>query len=569
MNLIKKQHIVKQLGVLLLFVATALSCKKDETFNDELIVNGDRIEVSSGGGTYVLDIVTTAAYEVSADVDWITIENNTGEKGKHKIALTVDRNDDDERTGTITIRSGNAEVREIIVAQESGAVNVVYVKENGTGDGRSWESATDLQTALTQATSASEIHIAAGTYRPTKTITNGDESDEADNTFEINRNIKLVGGYPADATASSTPDAEQNPTIFSGKLNSGTEVYHVMVVTAPKVDGMQVEIQGITIRDGNTTDRSTRITVNGIGYSRGNGGGMNIGGSKVVLRQVTVTENKATDRVGTQGFATGMFVHSEAELYMFDSHVTKNEGRGNGGGLWVDRSNAYIYNSTFNDNTTTGTAGAVHGYPDTDIYMYNSVISGNRNNAYGAGFYVRENSNGYLVNCLITDNISTSANGGGGVMLYNNTEVHLINTTVVGNEASGPGGGVYRRNNTNHLTVVNSIIAGNKQISSSSDIDVYEDGAVDPDIRSSAIGTAVYNAGGTVQSGETFNVSSMLNNQFLPIGANNPALTFGMSGAALVDLANEYTPALDNDLVTQDIHGNERGSKTIMGAVIE
>lgn len=569
MNRIKKQHIVKQLGILLLLVATALSCKKDEKFNDELIVNGDRLEVSSGGGSYVLDIVTTATYEASADVNWITIENNTGEKGKHKIALTVDRNDDNERTGTITIRSGNAEIREIIVMQESGAVNVIYVKENGAGDGSSWESATDLQTALTQATSGSEIHIAAGTYRPTQTITNGDEDDEADNTFEINKNIKLVGGYPVNATASSTPDAAQNPTIFSGKLNSGTEVYHVVTVTAPKVDDMQVEIQGVTIRDGNTSDRSTRITVNDIGYTRGYGGGMNIGGSKIVLRQVIVTENKATDRVGSQGYATGMFVHSGAELYMFDSHVTKNEGFGNGGGLWLDRSNAYMYNSTFNDNTTTGTAGAVHGYPDTDIYMYNCVISGNRNNAYGAGFYVRQNSNGYLVNCLITDNISTSANGGGGVMLYNNTEVHLINTTVVGNEAAGPGGGVYRRNNTNHLTVVNSIISGNKQVSSSGDIDAFEEGAVAPVIKNSAIGTAIYSAGGTVQSGETFNASTMLSNQFLPIGSNNPALTFGMSSTALKDLANEYNPALDENLIVQDLHGNDRGSKTTMGAIVE
>ena len=146
------------------------------------------------------------------------------------------------------------------------------------------------------------------------------------------------------------------------------------------------------------------------------------------------------------------------------------------------------------------------------------------------------------------------------VLLPNTSQQRITRGTAAGN---------YRRNNTNHLTVVNAIIAGNKQISGSSDIDVFEEGAVAPDIRSSAIGTAVYNAGGTVQSGETFNVSTMLNNQFLPIGTNNPALSFGMSGTALVDLANEYTPALDNDLIGQDIYGNNRGSKTIMGAVIE
>src|SRR5690606_21843776 len=109
------------------------------------------------------------------------------------------------------------------------------------------------------------------------------------------------------------------------------------------------------------------------------------------------------------------------------------------------------------------------------------------------GVYMRDNSNAILVNCLLVGNKSTSANGGGAVMLYDASNADIISCTITGNEIAGPGGGVYRRSKVNNLTVINSIISGNQQQSNSTDVDAYTDNAsVTPSIKNSAIAGSVY-----------------------------------------------------------------------------
>ena len=71
----------------------------------------------------------------------------------------------------------------------------IFVKVDGeaTNDGSSWAQATTLTTALELMEEGDEIHIAAGTYVPSKMLTGGDK--EGDTTFEINKNVTLIGGY--------------------------------------------------------------------------------------------------------------------------------------------------------------------------------------------------------------------------------------------------------------------------------------------------------------------------------------------------------------------------------------
>lgn len=557
------------LGLSFMFVLTFFSCSKDnKDLQDVLMVGTEYMDVSNKDAAYSFDLLTSVKYSVSADVDWIRFEQPQGEKGKQKVSFNVTKNEEEERSGVIQVHINEELNREILVIQEAGTINIFYVKPDGKGDGRSWTTATNLDNALLLATSGSEIHLTEGTYTPSKTISGGDAAEDADRTFEISKNIKIVGGYPADAADDTEPDAQAYPTIFSGKLPSGASSFHVVSITAPLADQEKVELQGVTIRDGNGSDRNTKIKVNGKEISRGNGAGIVVGGARLVLRQVNVVENTTSNVRGVSGYAAGIYALTGSELFIYDSHVDNNKADANGGGLWVEGSKAYIFNSTFDNNYARGTAAGVHAFPDAFIYMYNSSVSGNSGTSYGAAVYARGNSKTYLVNCLINGNKSTSSNGGGGVMLYDNSEAHIISSTITQNNISGPGGGVYRRQNANKLTIINSIISGNEQVEGSSDVDAYEDDAIAPIFKSSIVGSRAYDASNSVIDGATFNAGNMLNSVFLPIGNSNPALEYGMNVAALSGVSQQYNPALSQE-IEKDYNGASRDGKTTMGAIVE
>lgn len=458
--------------------------------------------------------------------------------------------------------------REIQIHQDAGIIHVFYVTADGSGDGRTWDRATSLQNALDMATSGSTIHVAAGIYAPVKTISNGDGADDGDKTFEIRSNISLIGGYPEHPQDGAIADPRVHKTVFSGKQANGSESYHVVAVTAPVEQGEKVRINGVTIKEGNGSDRGTRITIGGIGYSRGNGAGMIIGGSKVELEKVEVIDNKTSSDRGTVGQAAGVFVFADAEVTISDSKINNNNSANNGGGLWIDKATAFVFDSEINDNHG-GTAAGVHAYPDATLYMYNTVVGNNKGRSYGAGVYLRQNSVGVLVNCLITDNESTSANGGGGVMLYDESDITIISSTIANNTIPGPGGGVYRRSGNNKLKVINSIISGNKQANTSSDVDVYETTASAPVLNSSIIGSSVYDASGSTLLGTSFSFSTMLSSMYRPIGTDNPAFSFGMSTNELGGLINQFSPSLDSDIISKDLEGVTRQGKSVIGAFVQ
>src|SRR5690606_36280290 len=239
------------------------------------------------------------------------------------------------------------------------------------------------------------------------------------------------------------------------------------------------------------------------------------------------------------------------------------------GGLWIADGSLIDYDSQFNHNSAKGTAGGVHAYPNAAITLYNCEVIGNSNTSYRAGVYLREKSKGIFVNCLLAENSSTSANGGGGLMLYDNSPADVISTTTTKNTVVGPGGGVYRRSNVNNLTLINSIVSGNTQAGSSTDVDAYSDNiAVVPRIQHTVAAQAAYGADGSIVPKVSFEPATMLNPDYLPIGAENPSMSYGLNSAGLLELAKKYTPALDDSRMQQDINNNPRSSSW-MGAKVK
>jgi hypothetical protein len=543
---------------LVMSVALTGCDKDDDNFEPKLLVSAERVEASNLESSYTIDFLTNGAWEASVDVDWITLAETSGEKGKHKLLFTVAANEDDERRGTITISISESNSIQVEVAQDPGNRNDIYVKVDGTGDGTSWEQATTLDEALSMAVDGNVIHIAAGLYLPGKTVSGGNAADEGDKSFHIARNITLKGGYPADASEGDEADPATHKTILSG---SGTS-YHVVLISASKIQGQKAVLSGLTITDGNASSSSAAIGINGVSFVRNYGGGVIAGNTVAELVDCEVIANNS------RGHCGGIYVFGNSEITIRNSKVNENSSSSNGGGAWIHTSTAYVYNSEFNGNSG-GTAAGFHAYPDATAYLYNTTLAENKGRSYGAAFYARQNSRGVLVNCLITGNTSTSANGGGGVMMYQDCEVDIISTTITGNVISGPGGGVYRRAGTqNILSIQNSIISGNTQKDDGPDVDAYEVDAIAPVVRASVLGSLTYDGTGGEVGGATFDAATMFDSDYLPIGGSNPAIEYGMSPAQLISVGGSLNPPAEEEYLVIDRFGNERSGLTTMGAVV-
>ncbi len=562
MNRILKINLKGRLYLFLLLPFILINaCKKDtESYAPKMVLgSADSISVPHQKSQKSLVFVSNVAWNAKTNVDWIVLQNTSGSKGLDSIYFAVEANPEKERKGKIIITTERGDIsQEVTIIQETGLSNNFFVKKDASGKGHQWAEATSLSKALEKAASGDTIFVAAGTYKPNEVITKGDPASDGDKTFEISKNITIIGGFPEDAVVGAVSDPATFKTVFSGSLNNGNVAYHVVSVSAPVVKDQKVTFSGLTITGGKAVG-SGSIVINGATFYRNNGGGVSIGHSRVHFKQCKIIDNEGAHGAGA------MFVYG-GEVTIENSQVNNNTAGGNGGAIWAySGSNISIYNSRLNDNYSKGTAGAIYIYPDGELFMYNSKVINNKGESYGAGVYLRE-SKGALINCLITKNSSSSDNGGGGLLLYGGSEVKVVSTTISENDIKGPGGGIYRQSGDNQLSIYNSIISGNKQ-QGSKDVAAAA-GQPTTKIQSSVIGMTVYNSSGAVL-GDNFDATKMLNNVYLPIGSSNPALQNGMNAQMLLSLNEDLEPPLNKKYITTDLNGSSRSGKNIMGALVE
>jgi hypothetical protein len=124
-----------------------------------------------------------------------------------------------------------------------------------------------------------------------------------------------------------------------------------------------------------------------------------------------------------------------------------------GGALYIAwRGAATVNRSTFTANKA-GSAGAI--YSDGDLTVNQSTISGNVSTGNGGGI---DNWERLTVNNSTISGNSAGFNGGG---IHNAEMVTVTNSTVSANSAINSGGGIYN-NNEERLTLVRSLISGNR-----------------------------------------------------------------------------------------------------------
>jgi hypothetical protein len=553
----------------LLAMISLLSCRKidRESFVPEtpkLSTDSEMMTVANGSSTIEINVESNLPWRMISNTSWITIVEGSGLKsGKAKVTIAKNALLEN-RIGTLTLYIDDSTKQIITITQDAGlpvpvVVNEFYVKTTGseTNDGLSWNNATTLHKALSISDEGDIIHVAAGVYVPSTPVTGG---AAADISFEISKNVKIIGGYPANATSGSVATPETNKTILSGN----SMAYHVMLICASKIPDLKVSINGVTVTKGNASATASSLTINGITFARNYAGGIIIGKSTVELNNCIVSENNSNANCG------GIYMKDDAILTLNSSKVVTNTVTGNGGGIWNDGSTLYLFNSEISNNTATGVAGGVYaihsGTKPTYNYIYNSTIAQNHTNTNSTAVYARKNSIFYIVNSTIYGNTS---NGTAAGLRTNeaSSEINLINSTVANNiGGTGTSGNGLTSTASRPINVYNSIVVNNGDIQSS---------GADIKFLSSILGSDIfdYNGNKLVTSVDPTNLIKPFAN-YGALGASAPLLT-NNSAAHINGMTNLQLEILFNNLNLNksyyliDQNSKSRVSKSAMGAAIE
>ncbi len=339
---------------------------------------------------------------------------------------------------------------------ETWFVDIAVLKP---GDGRSWSGAFQfLQDALHEPDLAAgdEIRVAAGTYLPDRFAGAQNGTGDLTESFDLRPGVAVYGGFPPGGGPFATRDPASWPAILSGDIlglsrdayescgdadGGGADCFTATPGTTGCVNGscctqvcdqipfccvmgwdQQCAYAALDICTGRAT-----VTALGIGQSirldgftirDGSavggpvvdpyiyyGGGMRAGyaGGPVVIANCTFVGNVAE-------YGGGLAITGGV------AHVVNCRFEANqaylGGAMYVNYADSTLANCLFTGNTADEGAGSgVYADPDSDVNLVNCTLVGNFSASHGiAAYEVSE-----IANCIFWGNGSTSIYGAGSV----------------------------------------------------------------------------------------------------------------------------------------------------------
>ena len=108
-----------------------------------------------------------------------------------------------------------------------------YVRENGTGNGTSWDTASsDLAGILDSAVSGDEIWVSQGVYSPTE------DSSDRYASFMLKNGVALYGGFPPTGSPNVwSRDIAEYVTVLTGDIDGNDSADQYGVVSADCING--------------------------------------------------------------------------------------------------------------------------------------------------------------------------------------------------------------------------------------------------------------------------------------------------------------------------------------------
>lgn len=362
---------------------------------------------------------------------------------------------------------------------------IIYVQSGATGNGTSWNNATgNLQATLQNATSGTQVWVAAGTYYP-MTCT-ACSFDDRQISFNVSQNVKLYGGFAGNESNLGQRDIAANPTILSGNIDQDNTVNsnsYSIIRTHDVTD--ETIIDGFIIEDGYadfTNAPAGDFHNSGAGWY--NNGSLNGHFSNPIARNCTFRNLFATglgaavyNDGGFEGTCNPVFENCTFEnctgqmgggaVYNnavfggicspdFTNCTFSNNAAplGSGGAINNEGAEGGVSNPTFDNchflnNTSSIAGGAVYNFGKNGTcnpIFTDTQFDGNQSQGGGAvysdGSFMGQSSGSYT-NCTFSHNSCTNGNGGA---IYNsgigngNANPVYQNCTFYQNESAAAAG---------------------------------------------------------------------------------------------------------------------------------
>ena len=287
------------------------------------------------------------------------------------------------------------------VSIQADSNGIIYVSEDGTGDGSSWANATDkLHFAVALSSGGNtRVWVKAGTYY-------GDVTD-AEGAFYVSPNNRIYGGFEGNEGPDfdlSLREFDKNTTILDGQ-----NARRVLLQDQAFTTATTAVWDGFTIQNG----------------AVGSGAGAYLN-NYVTLANCDIINNTASMYGG------GVYINSTGGT----AHVALNNCRimdnsaSMGGGV-CDRIGAVYTNCRICNNTATTKGGGIYLYNNTEPVLKNCVVSNNSAKNAG-GMYARGRFTAY--NCDFVMNLATESIGG---VFHEERHNKYYNCILWGNVADG------------------------------------------------------------------------------------------------------------------------------------
>ena len=193
-----------------------------------------------------------------------------------------------------------------------------------------------------------------------------------------------------------------------------------------------------------------------------------LGGQVNIAKSLTISGNGSTNTIidGNGAVTNNRVFNITSSTPVTINSVTIQNGRiaGDGGGIYhLTTGTLNINNSAIINNTASGLGGGIYNSTGT-LNISNSTISGNRSTGFNGGGIQNEGlGTTNITNSTISNN--TAATNGGGIRMPSGT-MTLNNVTIANNTSNGNGGGFSVGGGTVNISVKNTIIANNTNLTS-------------------------------------------------------------------------------------------------------
>ena len=216
-------------------------------------------------------------------------------------------------------------------------------------------------------------------------------------------------------------------TIIDGGANG------VVVLIAGSEDFIMIEIKTFTIKNGYNWNQE--------------GGGIKAQNS-VKISNIVVSENYSEN-------GAGIYL-SNGNPIINNVHIINNNAEDNGGGIQLQNCSPLFESVIIENNIATQEGGGILSRNSSSVFE-NVIIKNNKTNDFGGGACFFESSAEFY-NSLILNNESST----GGISLYDGSSLIMLNSNVIGNVSTqdDEGGGVHLYDDSN-VNITSTIIRNN------------------------------------------------------------------------------------------------------------